>query len=71
MRDADGWPETRERLRQVVMRRGVSEVASMIPVSRQQLHRLLSGETSTPSLPTLECVERMIDDESDLQSRCP
>lgn len=62
-RDADDWPETRERLREVVMKRGVSQVAAAIPVSRQHLHRILSGETSTPALPTQECIERLLDDE--------
>lgn len=63
MRDADGWDETRERLREVVMRRGAVDVAAEIPCGRTTLFRLLRGDV-TPSLPTQACIDRLLDDEA-------
>lgn len=67
-RDADGWQETRERLRELVEAKGPTVVASEIPCSRTTLFRLLRGDTSAPSLPTQECIERFVDD-SELSAR--
>lgn len=61
-RDADGWPESRERLREVVNMRGAAEVASAIPCHRATLFRLLRGDV-VPSLPTQACVDRFLDDQ--------
>jgi len=61
-RDADDWPQTRERLRQIVEQQGATTVASEIPVGRTTLFRLLRGDTQAPSLPTQECIERFVDD---------
>ncbi len=63
MRDADDWPEVREKLREIVKLRGTVEVAREIPVGRSTLFRLLNGETAAPSLPTQDCIERLVDDE--------
>jgi len=63
MRDAEDWPDLREKLREVVKARGPHEVAREIPVGRSTLFRLLKGETIAPSLPTQDCIERLIDDE--------
>ena len=64
MRIADDWDDTRERLREAVKMRGYDAVAAEIPVGRRTLFRLCSGETKSPSLPTQECVERMLDERS-------
>lgn len=53
----------REQLRKVVQSDGVAEVARSIPCGRTTLFRLLKGE-SVPSLPTQDCIERLIDDRS-------
>lgn len=63
MRNADDWPEVREKLREIVKMRGTAEVAREIPVGRSTLFRLLNGETAAPSLPTQDCIERLVDDE--------
>jgi|JI10StandDraft_1071094.scaffolds.fasta_scaffold20970_3 hypothetical protein len=63
MRDADDWPEVREKLREIVKARGWNSVAREIPVGRSTLFRLVNGETSAPSLPTQDCIERLVDDE--------
>lgn len=70
MRNADDWPEVREKLREIVRVRGPVEVAREIPVTRMTLFRLLKGETATPSLPTQDCIERLIDDEELRRSSC-
>lgn len=61
-RDADGWPQTRERLRQIVEQQGPTNVAVSIPVHRVTLFRLLRGDTQSPSLPTQECIQRFVTD---------
>lgn len=61
MRIADGWDETREKLREVVKLRGAPSVAAEISVARSTVFRLLN-EGRTPSGPTLECIERMLDE---------
>lgn len=63
MRDADGWSETRERLRRVVMRKGPTQVAAEIPCGRTTLFDLLRDEDRVPRAPTQECIERLLDDE--------
>lgn len=66
MRIADGWDETRERLREVVKLRGADSVAAEIPVARSTVFRLLN-ENRTPTGPTRECIERMLE-ERDLKT---
>ncbi len=61
IRDADGWPETREKLRAVVDEQGASSVADQIPCGRATLFRLLNRGT-TPAITTQRCVEEFLDD---------
>lgn len=61
-RDAEDWPQTRERLRQLVEQQGPTTVAVSIPVHRVTLFRLLRGDTKSPSLPTQECIQRFVTD---------
>jgi DNA-binding phage protein len=65
MKDADDSglrPELRAKLQAFARRVGVSELASRIPVHRSTLSRMLHGHVSRPSLATMECIERLIDD---------
>lgn len=62
IRDADGWEDTRERLREVVDQRGANAVAREVPCNRVTLFRLLNGTTKAPAHPTQACIERYLDD---------
>ena len=60
VRNADGWPETRERLREVVKMRGADSVAAEIPVHRATVFHMLNGE-HTPLPLVQERVEQILD----------
>lgn len=62
MRDAEGWPETRERLREVVRMRGADSVAAEIPAARSTVFRLLNEPDVRPHQRTIECIERVLDE---------
>jgi hypothetical protein len=61
--DCSGMPpELLAKLKSVARRIGVGELAARIPVHRATLSRLIHGHVIRPSLPTMECIERAIDD---------
>ena len=60
VRHSDGWPETREKLREAVKMRGADSVAADIPVHRATVFRMLNGD-HTPSPAVQERVEQVLD----------
>lgn len=67
-RDDDSWKDVRGRLQQLKDRLGASQVAREIPCNRTTLFRLLRGEC-VPTGPTLDCIERLVDDHDLVENR--
>lgn len=55
-------PSVVSRLAQIASKIGVAELAARIPVHRATLSRLIHGHVARPSMATMECIERTIDD---------
>ena len=58
--DALQWDVLLDKLRLVVARRGVENVADAIPVDRATVYRLLSGKTRRPTRAVRAGVERLV-----------
>lgn len=54
------WPETRERFRYLVARKGVQNVADAIPAGRDTVYRLIKGETKEPTRAVRAGIERIV-----------
>jgi len=62
MSDRSCWNEDlRARLEQAVRMRGMNRTADEIPAARSTVHRLIRGDTVSPSLAVAEGVERVVE----------
>ena len=61
------WDDLRDDLEHIAYQKGITNTAHMIPASRSQVYRLISGETRRPSRAMRACVEGMVERQSSSQ----
>lgn len=66
MTSSEPWTkELLERLRAIVFRQGVDEVASKIPADRATLYRIINGHTRRPQLAVRARIVELVEEDEE------